>query len=248
MAHCNQSGKIINRKSLRTAARTISNYVDYKRGKVKDPFDTFDELMDISEKYGLKSSFFFKPSVPGEYDCTYNIFDKRITNIITKINERGHEVGIHPSKNTFHNESQFNKEVNRIRSLDVPVYGGRQHFLLYDISETFSYWEEADLEYDSGLGFYKNEGFRCGVCQPFKVFDISQRKTLQLTEKPFSVMDAALVPMKLVPEIMFERILRIVNQVKKYSGIFVFLWHNDCFNRPESREYKEVYTEVLRSL
>jgi hypothetical protein len=244
----NLAGDIINRKSLRTAALTISNYVDYKRGKVKDPFDTFDELMDISEKHGLKSSFFFKPSIPGEYDCTYSIFDKRVTNIITKIYKRGHEAGIHPSKNTFHNESQFNKEVNRIRSLDVPVFGGRQHFLLYDIPETFSYWEKANMEYDSGLGFSKNSGFRCGVCQPFKVFDIRQRKRLKLVEKPFSVMDAAFIPMKPEPDILYENILRIVNQVKKYSGLFVLLWHNDGFNRPESGKYKEVYTEVLKSL
>jgi hypothetical protein len=244
----NIAGDLINRKSLLTAKQTISNYIRYKQGKTKDPFDTFDELMDTSEKHGLKSSFYFKPSLPGENDFTYNIFDERVKEIVKNIDKRGHEVGIHPSKNTFHNEEQFHKEVQRIRSLEVAIYGGRQHYLLYDVEDTFRYWENSFLEYDSGLGFYSKTGFRCGICWPFTLFDVKQRKIMKLIEKPLSFMEASILPLKPEPELLYENIMRILNQIKKYSGLFVFLWHNDGFNRPENLIYREVYDEVLKSL
>jgi hypothetical protein len=244
----NLAGDIINRKSLRSAMQTISGYIDFRRGIIKDPFDTFNELMDASEKHGLKSSFYFKPSVLKETDCTYDIFDKRVIEIINRIERRGHEVGIHPSKNTFHNEEQFYSEVHRMRSLDVPISGGRQHYLLYDVSETFNYWEKASLEYDNGLGFSGILGFRCGVCWPFNVFDIKRRRTLKLIEKPLCVMEAAILTENPDPEILYANIQKVLNQIKKHSGLFVFLWHNDGFNRPEYVKYKEVYNEILQSI
>ena len=56
--------------------------------------------------------------------------------IIDKIIRRGHEVGIHPSKNTFHNLNQFNREVTRLNKIYPGISGGRQHFLLYDLPIT----------------------------------------------------------------------------------------------------------------
>jgi hypothetical protein len=244
----NLAGDLLRRKSLRTAGRTIMNYSRFRKEEIKDPFDTFDELMDQSEKYGYKSSFYFKPQLLNEHDATYSINDERVKKIILNIYQRGHEVGIHPSFNTFHNPIQFRTEYDRLMSLGVAVEGGRQHFLKYDLLETPAYWEETGLKYDSGLGFTERAGFRCGICRPFKMFDIKKRKTLNLFQKPLCVMEVALIRWEPSPESLFADIQEILNQVKKHSGLFVFLWHNDSFNRPEYETYREVYSNVLKSI
>ena len=233
----NLAGDLLSRKSLRTAGRTIMNYGRFKKGIIKDPFDTFDELMDLSEKYSLKSSFFF-----------YSILDERVKEIILNINQREHEVGIHPSFNTFNNPYLLRTEYNRLTSIGIPVEGGRQHFLKYDLTVTPGYWEETGLKYDCGLGFTERAGFRCGICWPYKMFDIKKRKILKLYQKPLCVMEMALIRWEPAPEKLFTDIQEILNQVKKHSGLFVFLWHNDSFNRPEYESYSDVYSNVLKSI
>jgi hypothetical protein len=61
-------------------------------------------------------------------------------------------------------------------------------------------------------------------------------------------MEAAVVPSQPQPETLFEKIQDIIIEVKKHSGQFVFLWHNDGFHRPENLKYAEVYLKVLKSI
>ena len=48
------------------------------------------------------------------------------------------------------------------------------------------------MEWDSSLVYFDKIGFRCGVCYPFTVFDILERKHLQLKELPLLAMDCTL--------------------------------------------------------
>ena len=189
----NLAGDILHRKSLKIFFQTCKNYLRYRLGIIGDPFDTFDELMDLSEKFGFKDAFYFKPTVKGEYDSTYDIRDKKVKLIIDKIIRRGHEVGIHPSKNTFHNLNQFNREVTRLNKIYPGISGGRQHFLLYDLPITLHAWEDNGLLYDAGLGFAFRGGFRCGICYPYPFFNVLEKKELKLKIRPLIVMEGALL-------------------------------------------------------
>lgn len=243
----NLAGDILNRHSLPTLFRTLYNYMLFKFGKRLDPFDTFDEIMDLSESLGVKSAFYFKAAVNGEYDYTYNIFDKRVVGIMNNIVSRGHEVGIHPSKNTFHNSDQFRLEVERLRSIGLEINGGRQHFLLYDLPYTLRNWNDNGLDYDAGLGFAFRAGFRCGTSHQFNFFDCIERKTLSLKVRPLICMEGALFdynqeqPLNVIE----QEIIKLVNLVYLHKGCFVFLWHNDRFYRPESLKTVSIYKNVL---
>lgn len=59
-------------------------------------------------------------------------FGRCIENILNRV----HEVGIHPGKTTFHNKKEFAAQVNRLREIVPQIKGGRQHYLLYDMTET----------------------------------------------------------------------------------------------------------------
>ncbi|KIO46694.1 polysaccharide deacetylase family protein [Sanguibacteroides justesenii] len=242
----NLTEDILHRKSLKTFLQSCYNYIRYRAGKIKDPFDTFDEVMDLSDQYGYKDAFYFMPSYRKEYDSRYDIRDKRIKRITDHIVKCGHEVGIHPSRNTFQCQEQFRKEMQRLNKICPEVKGGRQHYLLYSIPETFRTWDENGLAYDAGLGFTFRGGFRCGICYDYPFFDVLERRRLGLWVRPLIVMETALLRGGKEPESVREDIFGLVDTVRKYRGEFVFLWHTDNFNRVEYYKYRDLYFKTLK--
>ncbi len=78
-------GDIVKRRSLFLAMERVAEYFLIKRNKIKDPFDTFDWLMDKSESIGLKSRFYFMSGGVTSYDNNYKIDEKKSLELIEKI-------------------------------------------------------------------------------------------------------------------------------------------------------------------
>jgi hypothetical protein len=119
--------------------------------------------------------------------------------------------------------------------------------LQFEAPTTWQIWEDMGMKWDSTLSYDDEPGFRTGCCYSYSVFNFLTRQKLNLREKSLIVMDAALVLRKrgLGKKELQEYVIRLVNQVKKHQGEFVFLWHNSCFNVPEWEPYQEIYSSVL---
>ena len=241
----NQVGDLLHRKSMKAFFQTWLRYLRYRAGQIRDPFDTFDEMMDLSERFGLKDAFYFMPTYGREYDARYDIRNKRIKLIVENIIKRGHEVGIHPSKNTFNNLAQFEEEVGRLRDIYEGIKGGRQHYLLYSLPDTLEAWDENGLEYDAGLGFAFRGGFRCGICYPYPFFDVVRRKELSLVVRPLVMMEAALLRENINLEEVKKEVVELADTVRNYDGEFVFLWHTDNLHRQASMRFSDLYKEIV---
>jgi hypothetical protein len=102
------------------------------------------------------------------------------------------------------------------------------------------------MEWDSTLGYADKEGFRCGTCYEYSVFNFLTRKKLKLKEKPLIVMEESFVTYQpnVSPEYMKMKIENLIKKVKKYNGEFVFLWHNSSFS-DNWEKYKWIYEKVL---
>ena len=200
--------------------------------KKEDPFDNHNLFMDLSEEMGVKSHFFFMTGGNTSYDNRYKIKDKRIVNLIKKVEERGHEIGLHPSYNSYNNINFLKKEKEELEEVTKrEVKTGRQHYLRFSISETWKLWDEMGMRWDSTLSYADCSGFRAGVCYPFSVFDIQKRKKLKLMERPLIAMEASVVLYEgLSLEAAKLKVDTLREQVSKYNGEFVFLWHNSSFN------------------
>ena len=122
---------------------------------------------------------------------------------------------------------------------------GRQHFLRFSNPTTWQIWEDNSLEYDFTLGYPEKEGFRCGTCSSYSVFNILSRKKLMLKESPLILMDVSL--MFYQKDISNEEFIRqtnyMISTVKKYNGRFVLLWHNAIFDR--KRYTHEFYRKLI---
>lgn len=128
-------------------------------------------------------------------------------------------------------------------------YGCRQHYLNWKSPGTWRIQEQLGILYDTTLSFADSIGFRCGICLPFKPFDVVENRRLNIWELPLTVMEGSLQGLNyqnLSPEEGYKEIIRHIEIVKKFSGVFVLLWHNHSLEDSEGwKGWKKVYEEVM---
>jgi hypothetical protein len=212
----------------------------------RDPLDTFDYLMDESERRGLASAFYFIPDRTLPLDGDYSLDDPWLRRLLRRIDERGHEIGYHASYATFRDAERTRREVDLLarvceqEGIDRPLRGGRQHYLRWENPTTWRNWDEAGLDYDSTLGFHDDVGFRCGTCHEFPVFDLERRRPLRLRERPLVAMESALLDAPgASEEAAAAALAEVREQCRRVDGTFTLLWHNSrLFSRPQRRLYE----------
>lgn len=244
----NIGGDVFKRKSPFTAFKTLKQYIQVKNTKILDPFDTFSWIMDHSESVNVKSRFYFMSGGLTQFDNHYRILDSITLRIIDEVKSRGHIIGFHPSFNAYKDSLQWRKEKEQLEEiLGQNVNEGRQHYLRFEAPVTWNIWEENNMQRDLTLSYAEKEGFRCGVCYEFSVFDFLNRKKLRLKEMPLIVMDGSFVTyQKVTSEVMYRTTSCLIETVKKYKGSFVYLWHNSSFNIPSWLPYQEVYEQIVK--
>jgi len=242
------AGDLILRKNPLLWLSTTSDYILYKLGLKKDTHDTFDFLMDISEKYNLKSHFYFMPNKLGEADARYNIDNPIVAKTIKAIKEREHIVGIHGSYNGYNKADIFKTELNRLNKFNQKTTEGRQHYLCFENPTTWQLWEDNNLQIDSTIGYSHFAGFRAGTCFEFPVFNILTRSTLRLIEKPLIAMEGAVKEEYNNLDNFISEIYSLSQLTKKYNGTFVFLWHNNNINVKEWKNYSKEYEQIIEKI
>ena len=202
------------------------------RGKRQDPFDTYNYLMDLAEKSGIRFTFNFIGGGQTQYEGTYSITDPFIVDLMRRIQARGHGIGIHPSYTSSENPSIIAAEKKAVeQSAGMTLTTSRQHYLRFKVPDTWRYLDQAGIREDSTMGYAAEPGFRCGTSKPFQVFDIHKRQTLSLIERPLLIMD---VSFKMYKQFDIEKSISlcqtIEQQVKKHHGELGLLWHNSSLS------------------
>lgn len=223
------AGDILKRKNL----ELFLNRLKIKAKIIKNPYDNFSNLMDVSEKAGLQSHFYFMACKKGIYQNGYNLNNNKLKQTFSEILKRGHIIGFHPGFNTEINLDLFNNEKNRLSKITANnINEGRQHYLLFKAPFTWNIWEKSGLKIDSTLGYSKHEGFRCGTGCIYPVFDFINKKILSLKERPLIIMDGTLAKHK---NLSIKESLNIIeyycNISKNFDMPFTILFHNSSLNK-----------------
>jgi len=239
---------LLGHRDLRKAFATTVDYLRAKAGR--DPYSNFNYIMDLEDKHRLKSSFYFIAGGKTKYERRYSMDDLYVNSLIRILQERGFEIGIHASFDSYNNLRLLNLEKEELeRVMEGNVLGGRQHYLRWRIPETWKIWGKAGLKYDTTLSFAEHEGFRGGICFPYKPFDVLENRILDIWELPLTVMDTSLfVYQNLTPEEGFQRIKSLIDTTKKYNGLFVLPWHNSSLDDLKLPGWIEVYEKTMEYL
>jgi hypothetical protein len=221
----------------------------------KDPFNTFDWLMDLSEAHGLVSAFYFicdRRGIP--HDCDYALEYPAIRKLIRHIHERGHEIGLHPSYDTFLDAAQIGREANRLRRICTeenvvqPRWGGRMHYLQWRQPITLRAWGAAGMAYDSTLTYADHAGFRAGTCFEYQAFDPVAVESLPVRMRPLIVMEGSILDTKYMNlgtgDAALSYIRTLMEHCRKVGGVFTLLWHNSSFR---AKAEKHMYKTILEA-
>jgi len=249
------AANLLKRGDLIGAIRTPWQWLNSRdRLHPSDPYNTFDWLMDLSDKHGLKSSFYFICGCTDPTkDTDYNLEHPAIRRLLRNIHARGHEIGLHPSYNTFRNQSAIVAEADRLKRVCAEEgiiqaeWGARMHFLRWETPLTMQGLEMAGITYDTTLGYADRAGFRCGTCHEYRAFDPVSRQSVNLRIRPLIVMECTIIDerymgLSVTPE-AFEQFMKLKNACRTVSGDFTLLWHNSQFSTVQKRE---LYQAVLK--
>ena len=225
------------------ATKILSDYLSYP--KDSNPFDSFSILMDMAEKAKCKAYFYFKACKRGDEGYTYSLTDETPQKAIREIINRNHYIGLHASENTVGAYNKLLDEYKELKEISGSVIeGGRTHQLIYD-GEVFSNLSNIGLQYDSSVGFQYYNGFRTSVCLPYYIFDVIKRRTLNIKQIPFSIMDSVTLRQTITPDEFYKQIENIINIVKSYEGYFVSNWHSNMFLARGREDYVRVYRQMM---
>ena len=251
------AGHIIKRRDLK--AFFIAPYVKLATRNeliAADPYNTFGWLMDMSEAKNLRSSFYFicgrtNPKRDADYEADHPVIRK----LMRRIYERGHEIGLHPSYDTFQSPELLKKEADQLKRIcaEEGIYqtqwGGRMHYLRWEQPTTLRALDEAGMNYDSTLGYADRPGFRCGTCYEYPAFDSVMQQQLSLRIRPLVVMKCSVIDEAYAGLGLSDAASNLIATLKQrcaaVNGVFTLLWHNSYL---KSQAMTNIYYRSLGCL
>lgn len=215
----------------------------------KPPEMDFLTILEIEARHGYRSTFFVLHDLQrGRRGPRYALSSPDLRRIVDLIRQAGGEIGLHGGYYQFNRAEGYRASREALRSeLGVEAIGIRNHFLRFSGMETWQAQAAAGFQYDSTFGHADRAGARDGRMHPF--FAEGEGRRLDLVELPMTVMDAALFRNRgLEGPAALEVAWRAIEPVIEAGGLVTLLWHNDCFNEREYRDWQWTYERLLERL
>lgn len=238
----NLLGGLYHRKSF----SVLSEYFRSRKDKATDPYFTFNYMLKIIQQKNIDATFYFMTDVEDDkFDTVdYNITEPIIQKLFAQLKMTKSKVGLHPSINSWKNKTTIDSQKSKLETaFGEEIKDIRQHYLRYDVLATIPAMDELGFTNDSTIQFTEGCGFAAGICTPYSLYDLKNRKITNVMETPLIYMkkkdyvedvDAA-----------FEKAKPILDEAKKYNGRFSILFHNADL---ETENEKALFEKVMNYL
>jgi len=199
----------------------------------------FDKIIDLEEKYGFRSTFFFL-TTKRDIQPRYNI--RKLKKVICTLNNNGWEVGLHTGLDSYNDSITLFKEKQTLEKvLGKKISGLRNHYLRFNAPETWRIQEKSGFSYDTTLGFRETVGFRAGFCHPYFPYDFNHDKPLKILELPMTFMDDAMFSSKNP----YKTLDGVIETIKRFNGLLVVNWHQKVFDEKDYPDKIRMYKTML---
>jgi hypothetical protein len=216
----------------------------------KDPFDTFQFIVELHKKQNIKCVFFILLGDYGLNDKNIPSNNKNFRSVIKHLADYA-RIGIHPSYGSNTKEGQLKKEIGRLTEiLHREVVHSRQHFLKLNLPQTYNRLIEEDIEHDYTMGYASLTGFRASICSPFPWYNLEDEMITKLVLHPFAFMEGTFkfYQTKTKSQIM-EEIHHYIHAVKAVKGELISIWHNDALSDlKEWHGWRAIYEDMISTI
>lgn len=217
----------------------------------KNPYWMLNEMADLEEKYGVRSTLFFLNESltfsllkPKEWKLSlgrYSIQEKKIAERIREFYKNGWEIGVHGSYNSYTSLELLRNEKRILEDIvGAEILGVRQHYLNLLEPETWSCQRKAGFKYDASLGKKRGVGYIDKRRKPFT------DETSGMFIIPLTIMDCNLFSQaNNDPTNALEIAIFYMNEAERNGEVFTILWHQRMFNKEEFPGYISVYKNII---
>lgn len=218
-------------------------------GKQRDPYDCFEWLDALHLYCRVKPYFFFLVAgSPSRYDKNNSTDIPAFQDLITYYTI-SYKTGLHPSWQSGDDPSLLTEEKTWLETIaSRPVTHTRQHYIRFNLPETFRLLIKAGLQKDFSMGYGSINGFRASVCSSFPWYDLEANKETELLLYPFCFMDAnSYYEQKDSPQQAYAELLHYYETVKRLKGIFIPIWHNSILGTaPEFEGWRQMFELFMK--
>lgn len=214
----------------------------------KDPFDVFEWLDQLHEKYELKPFYFFLVAEKlSKFDKNISPHHAEMQTIIAD-HVTKYSVGLHPSYRSNSYEAVLKEEKNILSEiLKTDIKSSRQHYLKIALPATYRSLSDVGIENEYSMGYAGSNGFRASVASSFRWYDLEKEQETSLLIFPFCYMEATSMFYKNdSPQQALEELIMLYHEVKKIKGFFSMIWHNSSFcDESIYAGWKKVYEKFI---
>jgi hypothetical protein len=229
----------------------VKERISVLRGKQEDPFDAYDWMNKLHERYNIKPHYFFLvPEKRGKYDKNISPACKAMPRLI-KDHTNSYPVGIHPSWRSGDDTLLLKKEIETLSNITGnQVSFSRQHYIRFTLPETFRRLIDNGIRSDFSMGYGSINGFRASVASPFYWYDLEKEEQTELLLFPFCYMEAnSFYEQRFSAQQALEEMRQYYNMVKSVNGHFIMIWHNSFLGTDkQSRGWREVYEQFIKEV
>ena len=222
-------------------SQSLQHLLQFRARKM--PFCNFREIVELEERFGASSTFYFLALNTQDADFNYDVAD--LTHEFEFLLENGAEIGLHGGHNAYNRVDVLINEKERLeRTLGEKVRGYRNHFLRFIVPDTWEILQDAGFQHDSTFGYADCVGFRNGMCHPFRPYNLTTDRVIDIIELPLVIMDDTLFNsyMHLDADSAWNLTRDLINKTEKNHGVITILWHNYAFI---SKFYAKFYEKIL---
>jgi hypothetical protein len=220
-------------------------------GLDKDPFDVYDRLNTLHEKFQLSPVYFFLMAQEN------SLYDKNILPSTTGMHQliTGHAkkytIGIHPSWQSGDKTVLLKKEIKQLEKIsEKPVTVSRQHYIRFNLPEGYRRLSAAGITDDYSMGYGSINGFRASVASAFNWYDLEREEITPLRIHPFCYMEAnSYYEQKLTAPEAFDEMMGYCNSCKEVNGTLITIWHNHIMGPGNLyKGWGDVYARFLKTI
>ncbi len=217
-------------------------------GAQKDPYDAYEFLHQLHNKYSLRPIYFFLlAKKPGKYDKNLSPQGRRMTSLLQE-HCNIYQTGMHPSWESYEHPETVNLEKKFLENAcKKTITQSRQHYIRFNLPETFRKLVAIGITDEYSMGYGSINGFRASVTVPFYWYDLEKEATTKLRLHPFCYMDAnSFFEEKLTPEQSAAELLHYYTECKKVNGQFISIFHNNFLGTEKMFSgYREMYQRFI---
>jgi len=217
-------------------------------GRKKDPFDVFDWIDSLHEKYRLQPIYFLLIILKrGKFDKNLLARSKALQKLYQRLSKI-YITGLHPSWQSGTDEWLLMKELEALENIiQKPVTISRNHYLRFTVPHSCRRLMAAGIKDDYSMAYGTINGFRASYTLPYRWYDLEQECVTTLTIHPFCFMEAnSFFEQGYSAEEAGEEIQYYFDVVKKVNGEFITLFHNHFLTeQPEWIGWRRMYAGFL---